>query len=92
MPKVKEVASAFLANERVAVTGVSRTPKDHGSNTVYKRLRDRGYEVFAVNLDQSDHRPDDHGGERRRRNPLERSGQEEQHHDHQHRRRHARDL
>jgi predicted CoA-binding protein len=21
----------------------------HGSNTVYKRLRDRGYEVFAVN-------------------------------------------
>jgi predicted CoA-binding protein len=28
---------------------VSRTPKTHGSNTVYKRLRDRGYEVFAVN-------------------------------------------
>jgi predicted CoA-binding protein len=28
---------------------VSRTPKDHGSNTVYKRLRQRGYEVFAVN-------------------------------------------
>jgi predicted CoA-binding protein len=28
---------------------VSRNPKDHGSNTVYKRLRDRGYEVFAVN-------------------------------------------
>jgi predicted CoA-binding protein len=28
---------------------VSRTPKDHGSNVVYKRLRDRGYEVFAVN-------------------------------------------
>jgi uncharacterized protein len=49
MPKVKEAASAFLANERVAVTGVSRTPKDHGSNTVYKRLRERGYEVFAVN-------------------------------------------
>jgi uncharacterized protein len=33
----------------VAVTGVSRTPKTHGSNTVYKRLRDRGYDVFAVN-------------------------------------------
>jgi uncharacterized protein len=28
---------------------VSRTPKTHGSNTVYQRLRDRGYEVFAVN-------------------------------------------
>jgi hypothetical protein len=31
------------------VTGVSRTPKDHGSNIVYKRLRDRGYQVFAIN-------------------------------------------
>jgi predicted CoA-binding protein len=46
---VKEAASAFLANKRVAVTGVSRTPKTHGSNTVYQRLRERGYEVFAVN-------------------------------------------
>jgi uncharacterized protein len=46
---VKEAASEFLANKRVAVTGVSRTPKTHGSNTVYQRLRDRGYEVFAVN-------------------------------------------
>jgi predicted CoA-binding protein len=33
----------------VAVTGVSRTPKTHGSNNVYRRLRERGYEVFAVN-------------------------------------------
>jgi uncharacterized protein len=49
MQPVKEAASEFLANERVAITGVSRTPKDHGSNTVYKRLRERGYEVFAVN-------------------------------------------
>jgi predicted CoA-binding protein len=49
MQSVKEAASAFLANKRVAVTGVSRTPKTHGSNTVYKRLRERGYEVFAVN-------------------------------------------
>jgi predicted CoA-binding protein len=49
MQDVKEAASAFLAKKRVAVTGVSRTPKTHGSNTVYKRLRERGYEVFAVN-------------------------------------------
>jgi uncharacterized protein len=49
MQNVKEAASAFLANKRVAVTGVSRTPKTHGSNNVYKRLRERGYEVFAVN-------------------------------------------
>ena len=31
------------------MTGVSRKAKDHGANTVFKRLRDRGYEVFAVN-------------------------------------------
>jgi len=49
MQSVKEAASAFLANKRVAVTGVSRTPKTHGSNNVYKRLRERGYDVFAVN-------------------------------------------
>lgn len=49
MQSIKEAASAFLSNRRVAVTGVSRTPKTHGSNNVYRRLRDRGYEVFAVN-------------------------------------------
>jgi predicted CoA-binding protein len=49
MQNVKDAATAFLANKRLAVTGVSRTPKTHGSNTVYKRLRERGYEVFAVN-------------------------------------------
>ena len=49
MQKIKEAAAEFLASKRVAVTGVSRHPKDHGSNVVYKRLRDRGYDVFAVN-------------------------------------------
>src|SRR6266511_3316177 len=49
MATIKEAASEFLANKRVAVTGVSREPKGHGSNVVYKRLRERGYEVFAVN-------------------------------------------
>jgi predicted CoA-binding protein len=49
MQGIKEAATAFLANKRVAVTGVSRTPKTHGSNTVYRRLRERGYEVFPVN-------------------------------------------
>ena len=47
--KIKEAASEFLANRRIAVTGVSRHPKSHGSNVVYQRLRERGYEVFAVN-------------------------------------------
>jgi predicted CoA-binding protein len=49
MPSIKEAAAAFLANQRIAVTGVSRTPKSHGSNVVYQRLRNCGYEVFAVN-------------------------------------------
>ena len=49
MQTTKEAAAEFLAHKRVAVTGVSRTPKTHGSNTVYRRLRERGYEVFAVN-------------------------------------------
>jgi len=49
MSTVKEAAAAFLANERIAVTGVSRKAAGHGSNAVYVRLRDRGYEVFAVN-------------------------------------------
>jgi len=31
------------------VTGVSRSPANHGGNVVYKRLRDRGSHVFAVN-------------------------------------------
>jgi predicted CoA-binding protein len=49
MQSIQEAAAAFLASKRVAVTGVSRTPKTHGSNNVYRRLRERGYQVFAVN-------------------------------------------
>lgn len=49
MVTVKEAAAEFLTAKRIAVTGVSRTPKDHGGNIVYKRLRDRGYQVFAIN-------------------------------------------
>lgn len=54
MQSIDEAATAFLANKRVAVTGVSRTPKTHGSNNVYRRLRERGYEVFAVNPNASE--------------------------------------
>jgi predicted CoA-binding protein len=49
MATINEAAAEFLRRKRVAVTGVSRKPKNHGSNTVYRRLRERGYEVFAVN-------------------------------------------
>lgn len=48
MQKTSEAAAEFLAHERIAVTGVSRNPGGHGSNIVYQRLRERGYQVFAV--------------------------------------------
>ena len=47
---VAQAASDFLSQKRIAVTGVSRDQKSgHGSNVVYQRLRERGYEVFPVN-------------------------------------------
>lgn len=49
MVSIKQAAADFLAHRRIAVTGVSRTPQGHGANVVYQRLRDRGYEVFAIN-------------------------------------------
>ena len=49
MTKIADAAEAFLAERRIAVTGVSRKPENHGANVVYTRFRDRGYEVFAVN-------------------------------------------
>ena len=42
-------AHEFLSCKRIAVTGVSRTPAAHGANVVYRRLRERGYDVYAVN-------------------------------------------
>lgn len=49
MIPVRQAATEFLGHKRIAVTGVSRSPKDHGANVVYKRLRERGYTVFAIN-------------------------------------------
>jgi uncharacterized protein len=49
MSTIKEAAADFLACRRIAVTGVSREPKDHGGNIVFTRLKERGYDVFAVN-------------------------------------------
>jgi uncharacterized protein len=49
MTRIAEAAEDFLACRRIAVTGVSREPKEHGGNIVYKRLKERGYVVFPVN-------------------------------------------
>jgi predicted CoA-binding protein len=49
MQTIKAAATEFLGCRRIAVTGVSRHANGHGSNVVYQRLRERGYQVFAVN-------------------------------------------
>lgn len=50
MATMKEAAAEFLSKKRIAVAGVSReTGGAHGGNPVYQRLRNRGYDVFAIN-------------------------------------------
>jgi predicted CoA-binding protein len=45
---LREAAEEFLAQPRIAVAGVSRDGKQP-ANLIYRRLRDNGHEVFAVN-------------------------------------------
>ena len=49
MMKTADAATSFLSHHRIAVTGVSRDPTNHGGNIIYKRLKERGYEVSAIN-------------------------------------------
>lgn len=48
MAALKDAVEDFLAQERIAVAGVSRS-SGQAANVVYRRLRDRGYRVFPVN-------------------------------------------
>lgn len=48
MSTLKEAAEEFLSHKRIAVAGISRKG-DTAGNIIYKKLRDTGYEVFAVN-------------------------------------------
>lgn len=45
---LKEAAREFLSQRRIAVVGVSRDSQQP-ANLIYRRLRDAGHEVFAVN-------------------------------------------
>ena len=47
--KIEQAAEAFMSSKRFAVTGVSRASEGHGSNVVYQRLKERGYDVVAIN-------------------------------------------
>ncbi len=47
---IHDAAEAFLDHRRIAVAGVSREEGGaHGGNVVYGRLKERGYEAFAIN-------------------------------------------
>ena len=47
--KLEATVREFLAQRRIAVAGVSRTDTDEAANLIYRKLRDGGYQVFAVN-------------------------------------------
>lgn len=48
MATLDERVKDFLDRQRIAVAGVSRTRQD-AANLIYRRLRDRGYQVFPIN-------------------------------------------
>jgi hypothetical protein len=48
MSRFDDLAQEFLAQERIAVAGVSRT-EEATANFIYKKLRDSGRQVFALN-------------------------------------------
>lgn len=49
MKAFSDAVNDFLAQNRIAVVGVSRTATQP-ANFVYRKLRDAGYEVFPVNV------------------------------------------
>ena len=48
MPTLREAVEDFLAQKRIAVAGVSRSG-GHPANSVYRKLRNAGYQVFPTN-------------------------------------------
>lgn len=56
MNRIDELAKDFLAQQRIAVAGVSETRETTG-NFIYRALRSQGYTVFALNP----HTEDFHG-------------------------------
>ena len=48
MPEVPRQVAEFLSNRSIAVAGVSRD-RAQPANAIYRRLRDSGHRVFAVN-------------------------------------------
>ena len=53
MRRLPESVSEFLASRRIAVAGVSRSG-NQPANAIFKRLRDSGHQVVAVNPNASE--------------------------------------
>jgi predicted CoA-binding protein len=48
--KLQEKVDDFLSQQRIAIAGVSRKSDSPGAaNVIYRRLRDSGYKVYAIN-------------------------------------------
>jgi uncharacterized protein len=48
MPKIEALVQDFLAQKNIAVVGVS-DQRDTGCNSNYKKFKDSGYQVYAIN-------------------------------------------
>jgi uncharacterized protein len=48
MAKLDNLVQDFLAQKKIAIVGVS-DQRDTGCNLAYKKLKENGYQVFAVN-------------------------------------------
>jgi len=48
MAKLENLVQDFLAQKKIAIVGVS-DKRDTGCNLAYKKLKENGYQVFAVN-------------------------------------------
>lgn len=54
MSKFNDKAKEFLAQERIAVAGVSRAKPDAAANGIYKQLKNSGHQVFPINPNAED--------------------------------------
>lgn len=55
MSNLQNLVDDFLAQERIAVVGVRTTTED-AANSIYQKLKDAGYQVFAVNPSASEYK------------------------------------
>lgn len=53
MAALNELVTDFLAQKRIAVAGVSRRNHNAPGNLIYRKLRDSGYQVYALNPNAS---------------------------------------